>query len=389
MKGVSQGMARLLASLPTPIVRTNDLERVLKVDNPLASRVFRIANAENPIEAAELLPTINQFRAVVRAAEKAGVGQQVCQRAISAIEALDEFIRIHAGDLGQFEALVSLGKGMDGGGAAGESLRLKHRRTAFRANCQVWQMQAAQTAVSGIYHEGESAGIEHALVIRGYADLRVLRPNHRLDVSTRLQHYQQDTDYNSEDSLQKGSIRPSLIEGFIRGPRPKVVTAQGKQGLLESHVSLPTLGKANASTFFTQQLVRDTDSMIEPDPKWEIRVFVKVPSESLIIDLLVPAGLTDPATVCGEAFGCASAPEQALEGRPADRLDAQSVVQTYLNVAADDPPPATEIARWSEMLASVMAEHGLADRRFDVYRCRMKYPLLHSVVGLRVGGKKK
>ncbi|MFT3686911.1 MAG: hypothetical protein QM783_18650 [Phycisphaerales bacterium] len=36
------------------------------------------------------------------------------------------------------------------------------------------------------------------------------------------------------------------------------------------------------------------------------------------------------------------------------------------------------------MVETVVKEHSLLGRRFDIYRCRVKYPVLHSVVRLRV-----
>jgi hypothetical protein len=374
MQAVCRELSRLLASTPATIARTQDLERALKVDNPLASRVWRIASATDPISAVELLPTVNQLKAVVKAAARAGAKTAACERASAAIEALETYIDVHAGDMGQFEALVARGGGREGAGsAASESLKLKHRRAAFKTNSQVWELQAKSFAACAIFHETDRGPkSEDVAFFRGYAKLQVLQPNHRLELRT---HAYMDK--------QAGVLLPSLIEQYVEGPRPELVSRQVDDRVV-TYMTFPALGKSNASTFYTRQLVRNSDSLAEANPFWSTRTMIKVPCELLQLEVWVPAGWSDPTSVFAEAFGCSSSPEQAFESRETDRINVYPLVQTFLNVPSDEAPPSPEIEKWAEVAETVVKDHGLLGRRFDVYRCRVKYPVLHSVVRLRV-----
>lgn len=384
MRDLCRGLNRVFESLPTTISRPADVKRALRVDDPLASRLWRIASVAHPIDAVEFLPTINQLRRAVKAAQRAGAGEGPSLRAMEAVEALDVFMRTHTGDLGQFEALTSRGAA-----DAGEALRLRHRRAAFKTNSQVWEMHARTAVVCSIFHEGATAHSEHAEVIKGYAGLQVLRPNRRLEVQTSVWYYTPDPQGHEPSEHAHHPLPPALMEDFVEGPLPRMVSTPGRHGGLDTHISLPALDRSAAATFYTEQVVPDTNTLAEPDPAWKLQALVRLPSELLHLDLWIPSGWSDPATFSERTFGCLCAPERARECREADHIEVHSDVQTFLNVRGDEPPAAPEVARWSEAIASATARLGLSERRFDVYRCRVKFPVLHSVVGLMVKAKTK
>ncbi|MFT3686910.1 MAG: hypothetical protein QM783_18645 [Phycisphaerales bacterium] len=331
MQTVCRELSRLLASMPTTIARTQDLERALKVDNPLASRVWRLASATDAITAVELLPTVNQLKAVIKAAARAGAKATATERASSAIEALESYIDLHAGDMGQFEALVArAGGGKDGAaGAASESLKLKHRRAAFKTNSQVWELQARSFAACAIFHEADrSPQSEDVAFFRGYAKLQVLQPNHRLELRT-----------SAHMDRQAGVLLPSLIEQHVDGPRPELVSRQiGDR--VDTYMTFPALGKSNASTFYTRQLVQNSDSLSEPNPFWSTRTMIKVPCELLQLEVWVPAGWSDPTTAFAEAFACSSAPS-----RRSNRARPTGSTSTPLSRRSRTSPPTTPLRR--------------------------------------------
>jgi hypothetical protein len=292
---------------------------------------------------------------------------------------------MHAGDMGQFEALVARrGGGAGGAGsAASESLKLKHRRAAFKTNGQVWELQAKSFAACAIFYEADRGPqSEDVAFFKGYAKLQVLQPNHRLELKT-YAHLRRQAKESEVDPVQAGILLPSLIQEHVEGPRPELVSKQ-VDDRLDTYMTFPALGRSNASTFYTGQLVRQSDSLADVKPFWSTRTMIKVPCELLQLEVWVPSGWSDPSSVFAEAFGCSSAPEQALESREADRIDVYPMVQAYRGVLSDEPPPSPEIEKWAEVVESVVRKHGLLGQRFDVYRCRVKYPVLHSVVRLRV-----
>src|SRR6476469_1645215 len=106
MSGLCAALSKLLFKHPAAIEKAADLERALRIDSPLAWRVFRIARAVDPAEAVEHLPTVNQLRRAV--AQTSGIAPPAAvEAATAAVERLGDIMTSLGGDQRGFESLVS------------------------------------------------------------------------------------------------------------------------------------------------------------------------------------------------------------------------------------------------------------------------------------------
>jgi hypothetical protein len=378
-------MASLLDSLPEAVHRPADLERLLKVDQPLASRVWRLAATREPAKAVALLPTVNQLLGTVVAAEKAGVNPARAAQARRVIARLNDFVRTHTGNVAQFEAMMVQTAGGDG--SASEVLRLKHRRTAFKSNSQVWGVHARTTAHCCIFSDCAEGGYESVVVVRGHSGFQSLRPDAPLEIRTRFRFEPGEKDApKSDPTLPVGvELQPLvLVPGFGVGPAPQIETVEDPGGYQMTRVRLPAIGRSNAATFFVERVARDTMKRDGPVPVFALLTQVTVPTELVQLDLWVPAKWSDPSTIVAGTFACRHTPESSRLCRDSDRIEMNARAE-YLG-GHITPPPSPDIARWSEVVSHVLGKHGLARRKFDVYRYRVSYPILHSVMRIKVDG---
>lgn len=381
IRGLTEALGHLFDSLGMQVSRPGDLERILRVDNPLASRLWRLARARDPISAVALLPTINQMRGAVRAAVKAGASQAAADAAQGALDEFGRVVSTHAGDVTDFEAMIA--RLSD---APSDRLTLKHRREHFRSSSKVWGRQARAIAIATILHEDRHSGMQAAISVRGHFEFRVLRVGTTLETRAYLRHNPagrtnvRGIRTPGADGASKATVGPpTLIASFGSGPTPELVPVETPDPAVAiMNVVVPALGKASSATFFLKQNVEGIDPKLEPIPYYGLGLLVPIPVELIQLDLWVPAGWSDPTTLRHGAFACADSPERARERREQDRIEVHEVMQVFRGVSR--PPPSPDLAKWSDVVGHVLGEHGLEGRLFDIYRCRVAYPVLHSNV---------
>src|SRR6185295_12335821 len=113
-----------------------------------------------------------------------------------------------------------------------------------------------------------------------------------------------------------------------------------------------------------------------PHAFYDGRLFVTIPVETVVWELLIPAGLTDPATARVVVYGRRAHPEHVYDERKGDLLPQREIV-TYLG-ALEHLPPIPGAPRHSDAVRHVLKQQGWLGTKFDAYRCRVQYPVLHS-----------
>lgn len=380
-------IAQLIQSLPERPYRAADLKRTLGVDQPLASRTWRLAGAREAAEVIGTAPTINQLRRVVRAAEKAGAKPAAAEAARAAIARLSASLEVNATDIAHFEAMVVRAPG---GAGSGEALLRKHRRAAFMANNQVWGARAQGAVHCCVFFESEDQRRESVLVVRGFTGFHSLRPGSPLELRSRFRFvpgYESAPTSAPTLPAQVEAPPPVMLTEFGSGPTARLETVEAAGGYHVTRVCVPVAGKSDASTFYFERVAHDTADTKQPaHPVFSLLTFVQVPAEWMDLTLWVPGGRSDPSTLHADVYACGYSPENARLCREDDRVEVHPRV-AYLGRHVN-PPPNRDIPRWSEAISHVLEKHHLAGRKFDVYGCRVAYPILHSVVRIRVDGVK-
>jgi hypothetical protein len=296
----------------------------------------------------------------------------------AACRGFESLVERHAGDRGSFDSMIAAL------GASAAATTIRDRRAAFRANSRLWGLRAHTQIGCGIYHP--AAGGYDSVLITGYVGVQPLRPGARVRVSARSRARDDATieaartHSTAPPPQHPGALdRVELLEEFCSRPLPHFVTREVAGNMLETHLDFSGVGRSSAVTYFLRRLV---PGWPPPGDTWfGVGGTARVPSEALLVDMLVPAGWTDPGTAWANIFGNLFETERALDYHDEDRLTRE--VNEHLGDSRDRLRT-LDCPRYQEMVEDVLARMGWDRTRFDIYRCRVRYPILHACVSAGV-----
>lgn len=371
---LSGSLSALFATLPGPARRAADLVKTLNIDNPLACRLLRVARAADPAEAVEYLPTVNQIRGAVDAAGQLAPGP-VAEAARQAVESFGRLVGEFGNDQRGFESLVaSLSpKGV-------RRVDLQHRRAAFRANQHMWGLSAECVISLMVMVPGARPGYLDFHAVQGFVNARIMRPNMKVKLRARMRTPGEEAGDVSAETV--GTIGDAhLLTDFSTIDPTALREERFSEGFRGTRVEFRGVRPTHAETFFVQRFVPEfvrTDSA-------EFAIsnsLVSWPAEMVHRELVIPVGHSDPSTVVLESFARREDPKGVYDLDPDDQVplhDAPTVIR-----GVTSPPPTPEVPRLPELFASIAGRHVAAGTRFDIYRARVAFPMLHSLISLRV-----
>lgn len=363
---------RMVDSSPVPIRRAADLSRTLEVDAPLGWQIFRLAVAADPFAAVPYIPRAGSMDKVLRHAAERSFDAAAIGEVRLAFDRFEEVVRRIAGGRGNFDAMVAaLGRETSG------LIEVRHRGAAFRANTHVWGLSADTDYRVAIWHPGSSPRSEHVLSIFGRVNLRQLRPDAVLCLRSSIV-----TDEGGASVEAFGTL--SLVEGFGSDPPPVIEVVRDADAVRQV-IRPGAVGAAGAITFFVHELARDWNEG-RAQTSWGLRCLVNVPSEVMILDMLVPRGWSAPATARLTTHGNLANPSSVVDNAEPFRLPTRETVR-HLGAGQQglEAMHTPEVPRCPEMIRAVLRRLEWDGTAFDVYRCRIRYPILHSMVALMVG----
>lgn len=370
-----------------PIARAVDLERSLKLDKKLAWQLFRLTQAATLAEAAHV-PARASVRRLLAAARARGVSKPTLDRVGKAFESFESFAHAHGGDR---EGLLSMiaGLGARGGweSEAGEQFELKTRKAAFRANAHLWGAQSRMQVRTLVQHVASTdLWQEHVLLVSGDIGLQRVRQADPL-VMVRW--------WAITSAEKRGSQPPPrgagsatqpvhLLQDFSTRPLPNMLARPTGDGSVETELIIPA-GRTGAVTLYSSQFTPNATK--DPQHTFCGRMFVTIPVETAVWEILVPAGLSDPSTVRGVVYGRRAHPESAYDMRPSDLLPSQGAA-TYLGVV-ESVPPLEGAPQHADAVRHVLDSQGWLGTRYDAYRFCVRCPVLHTLCCLLVDAKRR
>lgn len=358
---------RLVKSSPTEIGKAADLHRALGVRPSLGWEVYKLAHAESPLGGIAYVPKPDPMASVLKAAGENGFKAEaiaVVERAYAEFESL---VARHAPNRTTFDTMVAALAAHE----APEQIGLKQRKAAYQANAQVWGFHAQAVYACSIWHAGATAGTEDIVSVAGIVGLRQLRQLAAIPLSGRsivVERGEPSTDYLPRSSQE-------ILEEFTSKPMP-VFEVEREAGNWREVLRLNGVGKGHDSTCFLVQATGQ-GTPTPAAPEWGIGRLLTIPSEWHILDLLVPRGWADVGSVAVSTYG-----------HPADMMAVQHLPETYrmpslergehLGIFVDklvDP----EIPNCPEVVRSVLLRQGWQNTVFDIFRCRIRYPVFHAM----------
>jgi hypothetical protein len=394
MAALQHACAALMDALPAGITRPIHLERVLRLDKKLAWQVFRIARAGQPLAEAGNVPPRSAQARLLAAAERAKIAKPILVQLENVFERFETFVVHHGGDR---TAVISMlgGLGFDG---SGDSL-VKTRKSLYQGNATVWGVQTAMYVKSVIFHEGKAADsrTDDAVILNGYVGLQRLRTGAPMALNAFAYAVNQPAGLGGagKDDLREiadFSAQPhrdvrglEVLEAFSSQPLPELAARTDHTGKVETELVFPASGRAGAITLYTRQVYFGAAE--GEQSQYSSNVAVSLPIETFVTELLVPTGWTDPGTARVGVYGRRGAVERVIEFRAIDLLPQRETI-TYMG-SLEVSPPIAGVPRHAEAVRDTIARLGWSGTRFDIYRCTVQYPVLHTMVRVAVDALKR
>lgn len=373
----------LITSIPGAgqIKRATDLQRVLGIRSTLAWQVFRVATSTNPVEEGRSVPGATALDRFLEAAEKRGVPAARVQNVRAAFEKFEGMVRTYAGTRAAFDSMIG---GLTEEGS--ESLDLMHKRAAFRACSHFVGARAKATVACVIVqpstHKPKSLDL---LLMKGLVGLSTQRRNASWGISS-LRHVDgADGSLMADEGLfpldPAGAIRGiSFLREFCTQPMPSFEVITQGDGTLNVLVNGELIDQQSAVDLVLGMIVKGVrfDANSTEEDKLGLVAVVRTPSEVLIHDILVRRDICPPFSPRVEVIHDISGRTLGELHREHERLPMrESVVYHGRDL---DALETEEVPRHAEMVRTAIAKAGWDPGAFDVYRCRVEYPVVPSSV---------
>lgn len=376
----------VLAAVPgRPIRRPSELERALGIGNRPAWQLFRFAHAANPVAQGHNVPGPGPMRRFIGALEAHHVSGNVLAELSGAYAAFERLVETHADDRRTFDSIIS---GSTEVGA--DALALPHKRAAFRANSHLWGVQARTQLGCTILKESSPAGSWDSALLQGYVNLRRLRSvpiisgvgitfRDEVKGAFELPRQARREPFIPREELTQGV---PLLREFCSQPMPEFHLLQYEIDRADMELVANGVGNQSAITYVMGDIVRGAAGPAPEDKLGNIRSIarVRIPAEVLVQDFLVDEDFfrTSDFRVSVLTEQSRSARETPPGFTPADLLGVKETV-SYLGKAAS-VIHSPDVPRYAEMIDYTMRCLGWDVGRFDLYRCRVEYPIVSSLI---------
>lgn len=365
--------AELIRALPGGARRAKDVQEALGLDNALGWKLYRTATATEDLESLQFVPTPAPLEKALAAAAARSVPEKTLRAVREASAEFEKLVRNHAATRREFESLLI---GIDEGPT--ESALLRDRRTAFRVNRTLWGLQADVRAQLSIFAPNASPGAVPAASVGGWIGLHQTRRDVPLCIEADVGAIEKSE--SGRIALRDGVL--SLLGEFSSIAGDDLTVEQTADGHMHTVLKLDDVGPAAGASI----LLLRTSSM-HPKNDFGSATLMATPSRLLHSDVLVATGFSDPLTARVETFARPSnVGSTRFETRPQDRIPSADRVVYFPGVA--EVPDVPEIPRYAELVQRVLEDMGCAGMTFDLYRCRVPYPMLHATVYMLVDERK-
>lgn len=385
-RALRDALRSLYASVGADPLRPQDVSRRFKLNKNLTWKIAKVLQTHDPLEAVPLVPGGEGLGILLAAMEAAGASAAALSEVRARMTDFDRMIETHVGDRGTLELL------MDGITRTGKPLELS-RKLAFRGNSGVWGIQARVRSMTHFLmpNAGNPAMLDMAIVA-GWHDIRRLRSAQGWPVFRFLKQGREGVELTVPRVIEpveppSTPDEPYLMMRSFCSPAGAAVRTVRSESTVQHELADGPIGQKGAMTLVFGLIERAAHSryaeQADGEPEWgEMSALVTMPTEHLLIDLLVHRDLMDgfepEAVVYGRPFGALALDHATrehyrlpIEGT-LDRLD-----PARGGMASDLVPDEDRIVR------STAARAGWSLEDFTAFRVQVQYPPMPSTVVIR------
>lgn len=382
---LKSALTELLSSLPGATTRGNEVAKSLGIERTLAWKICKIVQEADPLAAIPFIPGRSGIAILLKAAKRRGVPERTLRAVRDALHGIDDLIATHAGDRASLEIMASAC-------SRGQSahIELGHRRAAFQANSFIWGAQARTQFKAVLVRPADDPQRLDFAALRGLIDLRRLRSDVPWPVAR--SRVADDADGIArrpypgeplEDGPTEGTVVP-FLRRFCSHPLPELRRVCRAHGFVDDELPPGPVGNTGAVTCVIGDVCRAAASRYR-DSHNRIGALIQpvhTPCEVLLLDQIIQEDTFGRITPEMVVHSLLTTDAQAITS-PHDlpRLPVSGVVQ-YLGkgLAA---MTTRDVPRYVEMAQYVFDRLGWEASRFDVYRLRIEYPPIPTLVVMR------
>lgn len=370
-------LADVVAAFPEPIRDRSSLQRATKLGRTVSWAIYRAATTTSPLAAGLYVPKREAMSKFLRVARKLGVPEEKVRVAESRFGDFERFVEEQAGDWDSFEMMLA-----DLVGERADTTELKQRRAAYRANRHLWGAQIACLFTSSIVGPlADHRSNTDYVAIGGCIGIRQLRKRTRVLFRTRWRVSGPDgADTRPPEPLipsDLGMPGAGFLPDLCSSPFPEVDIRDTARGYRELMMLSRDLG-ANADVDYAiARVFRDRIARTTPTDPTTFALSVTGPSRVLLRDLVIHESALEGCRVTVKAYG--SDPNTDVLELDDTRLlpDQPEITHIGTGLLATT---STDCPKLDRAVALAMQHMGWNPDEFHVYRCRIEYPVLSSVV---------
>jgi hypothetical protein len=371
-------------SVPGGIAKSRDVQKLFGVSTKLSWQIFKLAGPGDALSLAPHVPKGEAMRRVLEGAEKYGLPVNQINEVRAAYSAFEELIETHAGDRTSFE---SMARGLSPSSHDTGQVDVQHRKAIFRGHSHFWGAQVETRAITHFIHPSEAPNRYDLVAVRSKFGLRRLRPDAEVVVDSIRVYPPPGTEAHHWDYLD-----PELAERYgapilppaCSKPIPKLHTSTGPLNRIYFELTDETLGQRGAVNLSFAQVLVNTVLSPSPDGKrlgWLVLTHTLTPAATLISDMLVHRPSMPRVVYDMNVYGHANQAQPYEIESTYPRLPFRETV-TKLE-AGIDGARIHGTPQYVDMLKYICEKRKWKLDDFDVYRLRIEYPLLDTLVAMR------
>lgn len=382
---VRDAFASVINGLPTDVARAVDLSKALAINAKLGWQIMKLVYETDPFVAAQYMPGERSIEKFLDAAAARQVSPAVIDAAKDAMREFQRLVRVHAGDREGLDMLAT--------GCAGREVRsscLDYRKAAFTGNSFTFGVYARVQLASSFVFPAEDESRFNLLSVRGFVELRRLRPNVSWPIQTA---YLMSEDGSNQPTMNRTPLDPTdqdepaagvpILRKFSTHPESEVRRVFQPNRVIRDELVAGGVGKRAVVNCLLGEVLWNMPGRYRTDSNhdWGVASRIRTPCEVLILDQFVHRDVFGPVSPRAEVFSDLT--ESAgfhLGQRADDRLDLFERVEFLGQGLSGIRTP--ELPQYVDLADHVLGRVGLKSDVFDVYRIRIEYPPLPTTVAM-------
>lgn len=355
------------------------IQSTLNLSQSVASRLMAAVRVDDPLATLACAPAPEGLRKMLRGATRAGMDPTCLQTMEAAIVDVETLLDREIG--GRHELDVLLSEWVLDSRAGFE---LRHKASAFRSMSALRGLQARAAIVCAVIHPTADPRVHDAIAFDALIGCRRLRPSAVLySLTSFLAPQSLHFRVEGLEGQPIAGMRDLFLPEFSTVPWESLETRQ-YDTFIETTVRDLPLGKDKGVDIVTAQVFRGGHRALRGDgpPTSGVGGQAEPPVENFIVDALVHddvwPGTKPELRVFDTVVRGITHPDNPL--RQGDRLD---MLESVIPLGRDSRAfRIAEFPRYTDMIQQTCAKLGWDVNRLRGFRCKIRYPVYGSQIGL-------